>query len=223
MADASERKRTRLTSRGTATKARIVAAAAKLIYARGAERVSLDEVMEASGTSKSQLYHYFADKEDLIRAVIAFQADRIVESNAAVLDRLDSLEGLRAWRDMTIAASRANGGFGGCPLGALANELAATSEATGTLLDESFAAWGAVIAAGLARMKARGRLVPTADTKALAVAALAAIQGGLLLSKSARSARPLELAFDMALGHIERCAAKKAEPPRSTRGAPPSA
>ena len=216
MASAPARKRDRLTSRGTATKARIVEAAAALIYARGAERVSLDDVMAASGTSKSQLYHYFADKEDLVRAVIAYQADRIVTSNAAVLDRLDSFEGLRAWRDMTLAASRANGGFGGCPLGALANELAATSEATGLLLDESFAAWGAVIAAGLARMKARGRLVPAADTAALAVAALAAIQGGLLLSKSARSSRPLALAFDMALGHIARCAV---EPPTSTGAA----
>ena len=201
------RNRNDLTSRGKATKKRIVEAAAKLIYANGAERVSLDEVMAASGTSKSQLYHYFTDKEGLVRAVIAFQAERIVAANGAVLDRLDTFEGLHAWRDMVIAANR---GFGGCPLGALANEFAATSGETGELLDESFAAWGEVIAAGLARMKAFGRLAPAADTKALAVAALAAIQGGRLLSKSARSSRPLELAFDMALGHIERHRATKA-------------
>jgi len=33
---------------------------------------------------------------------------------------------------------------------------------------------------------------------------LSAIQGGLLLSKTTRATRPLELAFDMALEHVAR-------------------
>jgi len=44
-----------LTARGAATRSRIVEAAADLIYAHGVERTSLDEVMAASGVSKSQL------------------------------------------------------------------------------------------------------------------------------------------------------------------------
>lgn len=73
-------------------------------------------------------------------------------------------------------------------------------------MEESFAAWSASIAAGLARMKAMGRIVATADTEAISIAVLAAIQGGILLSKTARNSTPLELAFDMALDHIERLA-----------------
>jgi AcrR family transcriptional regulator len=209
MPETLERKRTSLTRRGTATKLRIVEAAAKLVYEGGAERASLEEVMEASGVSKSQIYHYFADKDDLLREVIALQTNRIVQANNVHLDRLDSLEGLRAWRDMVIAANRAGGGIGGCPLGSLANELAARSEETRKLLDRSFGAWSALIETGLSRMKKAGRITPSADTKAIAVAVLAAIQGGILLSKSARNSEPLELAFDMALGHIERYAATK--------------
>ncbi len=196
-----------LTARGAATRLRIVEAAAALIHARGAGRVSLDEVMEASRTSKSQLYHYFADKDDLVREVIALQTRRILGINAAHLDRLDSFEALRAWRDVILAANREGGGVGGCPIGSLANELAPQSEAARTLLAQSFEAWGAVIATGLARMKAQGQLKPSADTNAISIAVLAAIQGGILLSKSARNSTPLELAFDMALGHIERHAA----------------
>ena len=77
------------------------------------------------------------------------------------------------------------------------------------MLDRSFGAWSAAIETGLSRMKALGRIAPSADTKAIAVAVLAAIQGGLLLAKTARNSEPLELAFDMALGHIERFAASK--------------
>jgi TetR/AcrR family transcriptional regulator, transcriptional repressor for nem operon len=192
-----------LTPRGAATKRRIVEAAAKLIYVGGAERVSLDEVMMASGTSKSQLYHYFADKDQLLREVIGFQADRILQNNAAHLRRLDSFEALRTWRDAMLAANRAAGRVGGCPLGSLANELAARSEGARKLLEQSFEAWSAIIEAGLSRMKESGHIGPSADTKVIAVAVLAAIQGGLLLSKTTRSPEPLKLAFDMALSHIE--------------------
>ena len=193
-----------LTSRGAATKLRIVEAAASLAYATGAGRMNLDEVMEASGTSKSQLYHYFEDKDALVREVIGLQTNRVLQANAVHLDCLDSFQALRAWRDVMVAANRAGGGIGGCPIGSLANELAAQSEDARNLLVESFEAWSRIIETGLVRMKERGRIVPSADTEAISIAVLAAIQGGILLSKTARNSKPLELAFDMALGHIER-------------------
>jgi TetR/AcrR family transcriptional regulator, transcriptional repressor for nem operon len=195
-----------LTPRGVATKRRIVEAAAELIYAKGAERVSLDEVMEATGASRSQLYHYFANKDDLVREVIEIQTSRILEANSEHLARLDSFEALRVWRDAMIAANRA-GGVGGCPLGSLANELATHSEEARRQLDQSFAAWGAVIETGLCRMQERGQIKSGANPKAMSVAVLAAIQGGILLSKTARDTQPLELALDMAFSHLERFAA----------------
>jgi TetR/AcrR family transcriptional repressor of nem operon len=194
-----------LTPRGAATKRRIVEAAAELIYAKGAERVSLDEVMEATGASRSQLYHYFENKDALVREVIEIQTNRILEANSEHLERLDSFEALRVWRDAMIAANRA-GGVGGCPLGSLANELATHSEKARHQLDQSFAAWGAVIEKGLCLMRERGQIKASANPKAMAVALLAAIQGGILLSKTARDSQPLELALDMALSHLERFA-----------------
>jgi hypothetical protein len=55
---------------------------------------------------------------------------------------------------------------------------------------------------GLARMQSRGELAPDAAPADIAFAVLSAVQGGLLLSRSAKSDRPLELAFDMALAHV---------------------
>jgi len=163
--NAKSGKRT-LTSRGAATKRRIVEAAAELIYAKGAERVSLDEVMEATGASRSQLYHYFENKDALVREVIEIQTSRILAANSLHLESLDSFEALRVWRDWMIAANRAEGGVGGCPLGSLANELAARSEEARHQLDQSFAAWGAVIEMGLCRMRERGQIRIGADPKA---------------------------------------------------------
>ncbi len=192
-----------LTSRGAATKHRIVAAAAEIIHAKGAERMSLDEVMAATGASRSQLYHYFENKEALVREVIDFQTSRILDASTSHLECLDSRQALCAWRDMMVAANRA-GVVGGCPLGSLANELSAQSETARSQLDRSFAAWSETIEVGLRRMQDAGQLERGLDVGALATAVLAAVQGGILLSKTARDSRPLEIALDMALSYIER-------------------
>ena len=76
MADVSERddrgRAGRLTARGSATRERILQAAADLMRANGVAATTLDEVRVASGTSKSQLYRHFPDKDALVHAVIAF-------------------------------------------------------------------------------------------------------------------------------------------------------
>src|SRR5262245_14044674 len=60
----------RLTARGAATRARIVAAAVDLMYVKGVNAITLDDVRAASSTSKSQLYNHFPDKDELVRAVV---------------------------------------------------------------------------------------------------------------------------------------------------------
>ena len=67
-----------ITRKGQATRDRIVAAAAVLVYERGVAGTSTEDVQAAAGVSASQLYHYFADKRSLTRAVIEYQADAIL-------------------------------------------------------------------------------------------------------------------------------------------------
>ena len=200
----SSKSRRRLTAKGAATRLRIVEAAAALVYAAGAGRLNLDEVMAACGASKSQLYHYFADKEALIEEVIAFQTQHVLAVNVAHLEALDSFASLRRWRDDLIERNRASGGFGGCPIGALADELAKVSPSARERLAGGLEAWAARIERALRAMKAKGLLDTAARPKELSLAVLAAIQGGLLLAKVSRASRPLELAFDMALDHVAR-------------------
>ena len=51
-------------------------------------------------------------------------------------------------------------------------------------------------------MRDDGELVPEADPDELALTMMSALQGGLLMAQTTRSVRPLELALNMALGHI---------------------
>jgi TetR/AcrR family transcriptional repressor of nem operon len=192
-----------LTARGAATRARIVEAAADLIYAHGVERTSLDDVMAASGVSKSQLYHYFADKDALVLEVIARQTERVLDAQRPHLEALDSLPALRAWRNAIVRLNKAIQGKG-CPLGNLASELANDSEPARKRLADSFSMWRDRIENGLAKMRERGELSASADPHDLALALLSAVEGGLLLAKTTHSSRPLELSLDMAIDHVAR-------------------
>src|SRR6185437_16791702 len=68
----------RLTRKGKATRARIVAAAAQLIYEQGVGAATLEEVRAAARVSGSQIYHYFSDKQALLLAVIEYQTDAVL-------------------------------------------------------------------------------------------------------------------------------------------------
>ena len=193
-----------LTARGKATRIRIVQAAAKLVYTQGARRTSLDEIMESSGTSKSQLYHYFGNKDALLRAVIQLQTGRVMQAQAPHLQQLDSMTGLRRWRDALVAISESHQGVGGCPIGSLASELADHSESARALLLDGFKIWESYLVSGLRAISARGELSADADPVDLATATLCALQGGLLLAQTRRSARPVALALDMAIDNIAR-------------------
>src|SRR5215469_5062595 len=192
-----------LTARGVAARARIVEAAADLIYVDGVEQTSLDDVMAASGVSKSRLYHYFMDKDALVLDVIARQTERVLDAQRPHLEALDSLSALKAWRNALVRLNKA-AQFKGCPLGNLASELANDSEPARKRLADSFSMWRDRIENGLAKMQERGELGASADPHELALALLSAIEGGLLLAKTTHSSRPLEIAIDMAIDHVAR-------------------
>lgn len=190
------------TRRGQASRERIIAAAATLMFAQGVRGTSLDDVRAAARVSKSQLYHYFADKDDLVRAVIACQTVRVLDAQRPLLDQLDSWAAIEGWFDGLVRLQEQLGCIGGCPLGSLASELADQTEAARVDLVNSFDVWEGYLARGLERMRARGELAATANPAALAAAAMASIQGGLLLTQVRKSARPLRLALNAALAYL---------------------
>jgi AcrR family transcriptional regulator len=192
-----------LTPRGLATRARIVAAAAELIAAHGVAGTGLDDVRRATATSKSQLYHYFEDKADLVRAVIAHQLDAVLTEQHLCTDPLDSVAALQRWRYRTLAAHRATGFARGCPLGRLAAELVDADPQSRAAIAAALAQWQQQLAAGLIRMAERGTLPPEADPEQLASGLLAALQGGALLATATRSPKPLQTALDLAIQQIE--------------------
>ncbi|HEY4452953.1 MAG TPA: TetR/AcrR family transcriptional regulator [Pseudonocardiaceae bacterium] len=192
----------RRTARGLATRERIVAAAAQLMFERGVAGTRTPDVRDLAKVSSSQIYHYFADKSALTRAVIEFQTARILAGQRALLGRLDSFDALRAWRDAVVHLEHDLGCRGGCPLGSLTSELAEHDPVARTALADSFGQWTDAIREGLQQMIDRGVLRDDADPRRLSLAVMTALQGGLLLAQAQRSTAALEAGLDAMIERI---------------------
>jgi AcrR family transcriptional regulator len=208
------------TRRGQASRERIVASAADLVGARGVHGTSLEDVLAGARASKSQLYHYFHDKEDLVRAVVARQTERVLGAQMPLLEELESWAAIAGWFDALVALQDQLRCVGGCPIGSLASELADHDEAARRDLVASFDRWEGYLCRGLARMQGRGKLVAQADPATLAMAVMAGIQGGLLLTKTRKTSHPLRVALDAAMVYLRSFAAPDSEAhPRASSAA----
>jgi AcrR family transcriptional regulator len=201
----------RLTARGAATRARIVASADELMSLKGAAATTLDEVTAGSGTSKSQLYRHFPDKSALVQAVIALRGARVIEREEQYFRRVDSFSGLEGWSKATLQRVTVRGGALGCELGSLSTELSDHDEAARVDLDAHLTHWLSFLAAALERMKANKTLSPEADPQTLATGIMAAIQGGYVLAQAARDPGPMQIALELAMDSVRAHASSRRE------------
>ena len=195
------------TAKGRATRDRIVQAAAELIVEKGVAGMSLDDVRERTGASRSQLYHYFEDRDDLVRAVIDATAETVLDNQGELLYHLDSWSGIDRWFERLVQHQIDRKACGGCPIGSLAGQLAERDPDARAAIAVALDRWEAHLRDGLTRMRAHGKLRKDADPAALATATMASIQGGLLLSQVRRDPQQLRVALNAARNNLRLAAA----------------
>ncbi|MFI6495429.1 TetR/AcrR family transcriptional regulator [Streptomyces sp. NPDC050564] len=192
----------KLTSKGQATRARILEQAAELIYTKGVHATNNEQLRRAAGVSGSQLNHYFPTKESLVLAVIAWQAERVLTFHRGErFACFDNLDAFRAWADFYAGYERAY--QEGCSLGSLASEIIKTDLDVHDELAAAFDRWRDIFRDGIERMQQLGRISADADPTQLANLLLAAFQGGTLLAQVARDIAPLKDALQAAVDHLQ--------------------
>ncbi|MDE3202858.1 MAG: TetR/AcrR family transcriptional regulator [Acidobacteriota bacterium] len=198
------------TDRGRLTRQRIVAAATEVVAEKGALGASLDEVGARAPASRSQLYHYFDDKSDLLLAVAEATNDTVLGGQQDLFAGLGTWDGLIRWADALVALQQERGGRGGCPIANLLGQLGERDDDIRAVLASGFDRWEASIRAGLSAMVEGGELRPGTDVAWLAANTLASLQGGLVLSQARRDPQALRRALDGAIALI---AGYRVDPP----------
>jgi TetR/AcrR family transcriptional regulator, transcriptional repressor for nem operon len=191
-----------VTEQGRQTRQRIVAAAAAVVAEKGALGASLDDVGARARASRSQLYHYFDDKTDLLRAVAEVTNDTVLDGQHELFAGLDSWDGLQCWADVLVELQVQRGGRGGCPIANLVAQLGERDDDIRAVLAAGFDRWETSLRVGLAAMVAAGELKPETDVGWLAGSTLASLQGGLMLTQARRDPAALRRALDGALALV---------------------
>jgi AcrR family transcriptional regulator len=214
----------RLTAKGRATRDRIVQAAAELIVTEGLSAASIENVRKVASVSGSQLAHYFTDKSALIRAVIRRQIGVVLDFHRQPkLNDLDSFDDFERWIDLNMRYLRRIGTASGTPTyHALTGQLAKSDDATRATLGAGYWQWVELLESGIQRMKERGVLQATADSRDLALVIVSAHQGGATLAFTYRAEWPHADATRFAVNYLRMFATDPADrvarPARRPRG-----
>ncbi|MDT5155144.1 MAG: hypothetical protein QOI01_6877 [Mycobacterium sp.] len=190
----------KLTPKGVATRQRIIDGAAAEIRVNGALATTLEDVMTHTGTSKSQLFHYFPHgKEQLLLAVAEQEAARVISDQQPYLSGLTSWAAWQRWRDVVVERYRRQGQQ--CPLSTVMSEIGRTPGAqavASTLLER----WRAEIENGVLAMQRQEKIAATVNPSRAAAALLAGIQGGVLVLMSTGDLSYLEAALDVGIAAL---------------------
>jgi AcrR family transcriptional regulator len=190
-----------LTPKGSATRQRIIEGAAAEIREHGVATTTLDDVRRRTGTSKSQLFHYFpGGREELLLAVARYEADRVLTDQQPQLSALTSWRAWEEWRDVLIRRYREQGWD--CPLDALVSQLGRSTPGARAVVTELLNRWQAQIAAGVRAMQEQGEIDPELDAEQAAAALLAGIQGSVVIMLSTGRLTYLEATLDVGIRHL---------------------
>lgn len=187
------------TDRGRATVARVLDAACLLFARRGIRDTTLDEIGTAAGVGRSQLYHFFASKSDLVADVISVQVERLIADLHPSLQAMSTADDVRGWCAEAVAYHASSQGPIRCPIGSLVYELDNDAQHARLALGAGFARWEAMLVEALRRVAANGGLAAGADPALVATGLLAAYQGGMLIADAAGDVMPLQRALQAVL------------------------
>ncbi|MFJ8913380.1 TetR/AcrR family transcriptional regulator [Amycolatopsis sp. NPDC102389] len=189
------------TPQGRMTRDAIVDAAAELMYVNGVAGTSVDKVLAASGAGKSQMYHYFKNKDQLVEAVITRFLENILGNQPTIFELRDWAD-FDQWASEILAIQTTPKGPIACPLGNLTGELGDDPKMA-PLLDKAYREWESYLQRGLESLREQGKLAEDADPARLAQAAMTCVQGGLLMAHLRHDITPIADALKIALDHLK--------------------
>jgi AcrR family transcriptional regulator len=172
----------------------------------GVAGTGIAEILAASGVTRRSIYLNFpGGKAELVAAATRSAGDEMSTTLRSYMEQDDPIEAFtRMWSDVLVTTDFE----GGCPIVAAASSRDESPDGASTAADV-FAEWTQVLAD---RFRADG-LNRTA-AQSLSTMVVASVEGAVILSRAARSTKPLE----QVAHHLnELIAAHRPAPPRGRR------
>ena len=199
------------------TRQRLVESARYLFWERGFAGTSMADLLAHSGVNSGSFYHFFESKEALLREVLETYLGAL---RPMVVDPAFATTGDAVGRIFAILAGYRErivqtGCQYGCPLGRLALEIDPENGPAHKLIADNFSGWIGAVRECLDQIE--DRLPEGTDPEALATYVLAVMEGGVMISRSARSVEPFDRAVSQLREHFRLLLAAEAAPAKRRR------
>lgn len=176
--------------------------ALELFHKQGVNATSIDQILAASGTGKSQFSYYFKNKDGLVRATLHFLTEVIRNGQAPTGYEINSWKEMENWFHSYIAFQKSVEFELSCPIGTIANDLNADQEIIRQDV-KLFLEWSrGKIARFFAERKAAGEFERKVNPDSLADFCISIMQGGMLLTKMKRDSDMFENAANEAIQYL---------------------
>jgi AcrR family transcriptional regulator len=190
------------------TRDRIITATAELFRRQGYNGTSLKQVTLAAEAPFGSLYHSFpGGKEELGEVVITTSGQAYRELFEVIYDAAAGpAEAVSDFFDGAAVVLEETDYIDACPIGTVALEVASTNDRLRRATADVFASW---VEAASVRLVAHG--LSRARAEELATVLIAAIEGGFMLSRAARSPEPMRAAGRLMRQLVEAALAQAGE------------
>ncbi len=190
-------------SRGEATRRRIVEQSAAVFNQRGYSGTSMSELMAATGLEKGGLYRHFASKEDLAAAAFDYAWETVSELRWRGLeDCAGSLEKLLLLVENFVKQPPRTLP-GGCPL---LNTAVDSDDGNPLLRGKARAAldrWRARIGEIVHQGQQNGELRRGVDPAAVAAIVISSLEGAIMMSRLEKTREPLHAVGEHLAGYLQ--------------------
>jgi TetR/AcrR family transcriptional repressor of lmrAB and yxaGH operons len=163
---------------------RLTSATATLMQRHGVAGTGIAEILTTSGVTRRSIYLNFpGGKAELVAAATRSAGDEMSTTLRSYMEQDDPIGAFtRMWSEVLV-----NTDFeGGCPIVAAASSRDESPEGASTAADV-FAEWAELLAD-----KFRGDGMKRAAAQSMSTMVVASVEGAVILSRAARSTKPLE-------------------------------
>ncbi|MBI5149982.1 MAG: TetR/AcrR family transcriptional regulator [Candidatus Omnitrophica bacterium] len=189
--------------RSQKTRSNIIQAAFDLFHEQGVNATSVDEILKESGAGKSQFYHYFKSKDDLIHEVVKSFSEKLRSKKLPVKYDIESWDDLEQWFYFFVNFQKSVHCERGCPMATIGYELTNDQELIRQDINLIFEFTKNSLSRFFHGLKAKGKLKKSADPDALADFCFSIMQGGMITAKIKKETTPFENAVHHAIIYLK--------------------
>ena len=174
-------------TKGEITREKVLNTAIDIINIKGFTSTSINDIIDATGVKKGNLYFHFSSKDELGKAII-LEAKK--EYNKYLMNCIKGAEPLQKLDSLIYAIykyHRKKNFIGGCIFGNFALELSDINSQFSTIIREVFNDWTEIFSGYLNQAVQDGKLSSAIKPEMLARHIIASIEGGIMMSKLSKN------------------------------------